>query len=261
MVSSDFRLEARRRLSGKWGKAACITLAYLFVFFVLGIIEGLFPESAKWFFSIVLTVIEIPLSFGLIISFMKLYNGEEVKSFDFFTLGFSNFAKSWKISLQILVKMIVPVILIIVSYVLIGFGTVGTVGASLYSSSATAGFGSIAIVGFILLVVSMIWSVTKSYYYQLSYFIAVDNPDLTTKEAVEKSQELMAGKRGKLFVLQLTFIGWSILAIIPLCLGYLWLAPYIQLATIAFYKFVSGNNSNVEAEVVTENNDNPVQGE
>lgn len=261
MVSSDFRLEARRRLSGKWGKAACITLAYLFVFFVLGIIEGLFPESAKWFFSIVLTVIEVPLSFGLIIAFMKLYNGKEVKAFEFFTLGFSNFAKSWKISLQILVKMIVPVILIIVSYVLIGFGTVGAVGASLYSSSATVGFGGLAIVGFILLVVSMIWAVTKSYYYQLSYFVAVDNSDLTAKEAVEKSAELMKNNRGKLFVLQLSFIGWAILAAIPLFIGYLWLAPYIQFATIAFYKFVSGNNSNVEAEVVTENNDNPIQGE
>lgn len=262
MISSDFRIEARRRLSGKWGKAACITLAYLFVFFVLGIIEGLFPESAKWFFSIVSTVIEVPLSFGIIIAFMKLYNGEEVKAFDFFTAGFSNFAQAWKISLQILVKMIVPVILIIVSYVLIGFGSVGTYTASMIASNeAIKSFGSIAILGFILLVVSMIWSVTKSYYYQLSYFIAVDNPDLTAKEAVEKSQELMAGRRGKLFVLQLTFIGWAILAIIPLCIGYLWLAPYIQLATIAFYKFAIGDNSGIKAEVVTENNDNPIQGE
>lgn len=261
MISSDFRTEARRKLSGKWGKAVCITLAYIVIYFVLSLIEGLFPDSMEPIFSIINIVIEVPLAFGLIIAFMKLYNDEEVKAFEFFTLGFSNFAKSWKISLQILVKMIVPVILIIVSYVLIAFGSVGTIGASLYSSSATAGFGALAIVGFILLIVSTIWSITKSYYYQLAYFVAFDNSDLTAKEAVEKSQELMTGKRGKLFVLQLTFIGWAILAAIPFCIGFLWLAPYIQMATIAFYKFVSGNNSNVEAKVVTENNDNPVQGE
>lgn len=261
MISSDFRAEARRKLSGKWGKAVCLTLAYAVVFFVLGFIEGLFPESMNGIFSIVSTVIEVPLSFGFIIAFMKLFNDEEVKAFDFFSLGFSNFAKSWKISLQILVKMIIPVILVIVSYVIIGLGAVGTVGASLYSSSATAGFGALTIIGFILLIVSTIWAATKSYYYQLSYFVAVDNSDLTAKEVVEKSKELMTGKRGKLFCLQLSFIGWAILAVIPFCIGYLWLAPYIQFATIAFYKFVSGNNSNVEAEVVTENNDSPVQGE
>ena len=261
MISSDFRTEARRKLSGKWGKAVCLTLAYAVVFFVLGFIEGLFPESMNGIFSIVSTVIEVPLAFGFIIAFMKLYNNEEVKVFDFLSLGFSNFAKSWKISLQVLLKMLVPVILIIVSYVLIAFGAFATAGAALYSSSATAGFGGLAIVGFILLIVSMIWAVTKSYYYQLSYFVAVDNSDLTAKEAVEKSKELMTGKRGKLFCLQLSFIGWAILAVIPLCIGYLWLAPYIQFATIAFYKFVSGNNSNVEAEVVTENNNDPIQGE
>ena len=261
MISSDFRAEARRKLSGKWGKAVCITLAYIAICFVLGLIEGFFPDSMETIFSIINLVIEVPLAFGLIIAFMKLYNDEEVKAFDFFTLGFSNFAKSWKISLQILVKMIVPVILVIISYVLIAFGAVGTVGASFYSSSATAGFGTLTIIGFILLIVSTIWATTKSYYYQLAYFVAFDNSDLTAKETVEKSKKLMTGKRGKLFCLQLSFIGWAILAAIPLGIGFLWLAPYVQMATIAFYKFVSGDNSNVEAEVVTENNDNPIQGE
>ena len=71
----------------------------------------------------------------------------------------------------------------------------------------------------------------------------------------------MTGNRAKLFWLELSFIGWAILAAIPLGIGFLWLAPYVQMATIAFYKFVSGDNSNVEAKVVTENNDNPIQGE
>lgn len=261
MISSDFRAEARRKLSGKWGKAVCITLAYALVFFVLGFIEGLFPESMQSVISIISLVIEVPLAFGFIIAFMKLYNDEEVKAFDFLTLGFSNFAKSWKISLQILVKMIVPVILVIISYVLIAFGAFGTAGAALYSSSATASFGALTIIGFILLIISMIWAVTKSYYYQLAYLVAFDNSDLTAKEAVEKSQELMTGKRSNLFCLQLSFIGWAILAAIPFCIGYLWLAPYIQFATIAFYKFANGDNSKVETEVVTEDNDNPIQGE
>ena len=261
MISSDFRTEARKKLQGKWGKAVCIFLAYSVIFFLLGFIEGLFPDSMEPIFSIISLVIEVPLAFGFIFAFVKLYNDENVKSFDFLSLGFSNFAKSWKISLQILVKMIVPIILVIISYALIVFGVFGSANVALYSSSTTAGFGALTIIGFILLIVSMIWATTKSYYYQLSYLVAVDNSDLTAKEIVEKSAELMTGNRAKLFFLQLSFIGWAILALIPFCIGYLWLAPYVQFSIIAFYKFVSANNSNVEAKVVTENNDNPIQGE
>ena len=35
MISSDFRAEARRKLAGKWGKTALITLAYFAIFFVM----------------------------------------------------------------------------------------------------------------------------------------------------------------------------------------------------------------------------------
>lgn len=56
MVSSDFREEAREKLSGKWGKAACITLAYVFIFAVLSIIEGLFSDTIEALISIFATI-------------------------------------------------------------------------------------------------------------------------------------------------------------------------------------------------------------
>lgn len=261
MVSSEFRLEARKKLEGKWGKAVCMTLAYVAIFFVIGLIEGLFPESMKSIISIIVAIIEIPLGFGLIISLFKLYNSEEVKAFDFISLGFSNFKKSWGISLHIFLKVLVPFILIIVSYVLIAFGMFGMIGSAFYRTSSTGFFGFLAIIGFILLIVSMIWAILKSYYYQLAYIIAADNSELSSKEAVLKSEELMTEKRGKLFCLQFSFIGWAILACFTLGIGYLWLLPYIQFATIAFYKFVKGDNSSVQTEVVKENNNDPIQGE
>ena len=139
MVSSEFRLEARKKLEGKWGKAACLVLAYVAILFVLGFISGLFPESMQSILSLAVSVIEVPLSFGFIISLLKLYNDEEVKAFDFLSLGFSNFKKSWGVSLHMFLKLIVPFILIIVSYVLIGFGMVGMIGSSLSRTSSAAG--------------------------------------------------------------------------------------------------------------------------
>lgn len=261
MISSDFRLEARRKLEGKWGKVVCITLVYMLLSGVLSFIEGKLPDSTSTIISLIITIIEVPLSFGFIIALFRVFNDEEVGVFDFFTLGFSNFKKAWFIGLRILLKMIIPIILIIISYVLIAFGMASMIATSLYTNQSAGSFGVLGILGFILLIVSMVWAITKSYYYQLSYLVAIDNPDLTATEAVEKSAELMTGKRGKLFCLQLSFIGWAILAAIPFGIGYLWLLPYIQFASIAFYKFANGDNSNVKVEVVTENNDNPIQGE
>ena len=111
-----------------------------------------------------------------------------------------------------------------------------------------------------LLLVSSIWATTKSYYYKLAYILAAENPELSSKEAVLKSEELMAGNRAKLFFLELSFIGWIILSAFIFGIGLLWVVPYIQFATIAFYKFLNGNNSNVKAEVITEKN-NPIQAE
>lgn len=260
MISSDFRLEARQRLAGKWGKVACISLAYWAIFIVLGFLEGfiagLFNISEdNLFFTLINYIIEIPLAFGYIISLYKVYSSEDVKAFDFFTLGFQNFGKSWGIAFRTVLKLIVPFILIIVSSVLISFGIVasfsaGILGDSSYSSSSSL----FALIGIILYISSLVWLIVKGYYYQLAYVIAADEPTLTPKEAVDRSKELMTGNRGKLFGLQFSFIGWAILAALTFGIGMLWLLPYIQFATFAFYHFVARKDSpEVIAEETTNN--------
>ena len=261
MISSDFRTEARRKLAGKWGKVAIITLAYMVLFFVLGFIEGLFKEGSaiRAILSLVVAIIEVPLAFGFIIALFKVYNSEDVKAFDFCSLGFSNFAKSWKISLYMLLKMIVPIILMIVSIFLISFGVAAGATSALLSSSSSGGFFFFSVIGFILYIVSIIWIIMLSYYYSMSYVIAADNPELEAKQAVLKSREMMTGNRGKLFCLQFSFIGWAILASCTLGIGYLWLLPYIQFATFAFYFYLAGKSSNTTASVeeeVIKSNDN-----
>ena len=47
MVSSDFRKEAREKLDGKWGKGACITLAYMFIIIVMDLISGIFSDNMQ----------------------------------------------------------------------------------------------------------------------------------------------------------------------------------------------------------------------
>lgn len=255
MVSSDFRKEAREKLYGKWGKGACITLAYMFIIIVMDLIIGVFSDNMQALLSLVITIIEVPLALGLIISLVRLFNGEDVKAFDFLSSGFNNFGKSWAITFQICLKLILPIILEIVSYIIIAFATMGSATAILYNSTSSASTFFLFI-GIILLLVASIWIITKSYYYQLAYIVVAEKPETPAEEAVEQSQKLMNGKRAKLFWLQLSFIGWAILCVFTLNIGYLWLVPYIQFAIVAFYKFVAGNNDSIETTVVNDNNIN-----
>lgn len=252
MISSDFRAEARRKLAGKWGKGACIMLAFLLVTFVINFIIGLLPDSYEWLGQIIDIVINVPLSFGILYAFLKLYKDENVGAFDFFKLGFNNFGKSWSITFNIFLKMIVPAIVIIISYILIAVG-ISLYYTSLfvtYSTSAVNGYVFIAIIGFILLVVSSIWATTKYYFYQLAFLISIENEDMSAEEAVTESQKAMTGKRAGLFWLQLSFIGWAILGAISFGIGFLWIIPYVHCATIAFYKYAIGDSSNVEVQSI-----------
>lgn len=240
MVSSDFRAEARRKLVGKWGTAVLITLVFLAFSFLLSLLESHTSGFANLVVSILTVVIDIPLSFGLVMTFLKLFNGEYVSAFSFFSLGFDNFGKSWSISWHIFLKILVPMILVVVSYVLIFAGTgYYIINDSLFAktSSNTSGMSvGLMVLGFILLIVSLIWGITKSYYYQLAYLIGAEHQGITGEEAVFRSQKLMTNRRARLFFLEFSFIGWALLAALTFGIGILWLAPYMQFASIAFYK-------------------------
>ena len=78
--------------------------------------------------------------------------------------------------------------------------------------------------------------IVKSFSYAMTPFILADHPELTAKEAIRRSMELMDGHKGELFVLGLTFIGWELLSALTLGIGSFWLNPYKNAAYAAFYR-------------------------
>lgn len=246
-MSSEFRAKAREKLSGKWGKSALIILAYYLVFLIINIITSFIGEESALssIISLALFIIEIPLGFGLVFSLFKLYKGEDTTYFEFLNLGFSNFKRAWGITWQMFLKMLLPIVLMIISYILIIVSVSMSIYSLFISSSAVGTASLLLLIGGILLVVSSIWSTILSYYYQLSYFIAIDNPDLTSKESVLKSRELMTNNRWNLFKLQFSFIGWIILSAFTFGIGLLWVAPYMLFSIISFYESLISNGADV----------------
>jgi uncharacterized membrane protein len=69
----------------------------------------------------------------------------------------------------------------------------------------------------------------------MTYFVIVDNPSIGAFDALKESKKLMDGNKMKLFLLMLSFIGWALLCILTLGIGFLWLMPYIQVTMVKFY--------------------------
>ena len=250
MTSSELRANARGSLKGKWGKAALITLIYIIINLVISFILRFIPFIGGF----LMTIISLPISFGLLVTFMKLKRNEEVTYTDFLNLGFSNFGKVWGVFGNIILKLIIPVVLVIVFIMVMMFSGIGAgIGVAFNSTSATTGFAGLVIVGLIGYIVSLIYLIIKSYYYTLSFYVLYDNPDKTGKEIVEESQKLMTGNRWSFFWLGLTFIGWAILASFTFGIGMLWLMPYMIVTFVAFYESLAGSKNNVEVSPVQEN--------
>lgn len=77
--------------------------------------------------------------------------------------------------------------------------------------------------------------IIKSYSYAMTPFILNDEPELGADEVICKSMAMMRGHKMKLFLLDLSFIGWILLAILTLGIGFLWLVPWMESARAAFY--------------------------
>jgi uncharacterized membrane protein len=78
--------------------------------------------------------------------------------------------------------------------------------------------------------------IIKGLGYSMAYYIMYDNPEIKPLEAIKKSQIMMKGYKAKLFCLYLSFIGWYLLGLLTLGIGYLWLYPYEGLSVTNFYE-------------------------
>jgi uncharacterized membrane protein len=83
--------------------------------------------------------------------------------------------------------------------------------------------------------------IIKALAYMMSPYILKDHPELSPNQALNLSIKMMKGRKFDLFWLCLSFIGWIILCMFTLGIGYVWLAPYIQTSMAAFYQDVKND--------------------
>ncbi|MCQ2401322.1 MAG: DUF975 family protein [Lachnospiraceae bacterium] len=102
---------------------------------------------------------------------------------------------------------------------------------SLFLRDFLIGLGSIVIIPGIIL----------KYAYKMVPYILADDPDISATDALKKSREMMKGSKWATFVLELSFIGWDILAALTLgILGVVYVGPYKKQALAEVYLKLSG---------------------
>ena len=77
--------------------------------------------------------------------------------------------------------------------------------------------------------------IIKSFAYSMSYYILLDNPNISANDARKKSIEMIKGNKWRLFCLQFSFIGWYLLCLITLGILTFWVSPYMETAKAKFY--------------------------
>lgn len=251
LSASEIKRQARANLQGKWSTVIVISLIYTAISYAITFASNLIP-----FIGMASLIITIPLQYGLIYSFIRIYRNEKYTYGDLFTSAFNNFTKTWKVVGNRLLKLIVPIILVIVSIcILVGSVIFIYIASRTTSDSHTIYItlaGIFLIIGYIGYIASIIYLFVKDLLYALSYYIMYDNPNLTAKQIVQESEKIMKGQRGKYFCLGLSFFGWILLVMITFGIGLIFLMPYMQISIAIFYEDrigklnkVNGQNTNI----------------
>ena len=85
--------------------------------------------------------------------------------------------------------------------------------------------------------------IIKAYEYFMVPYLLTENPNLSTDEALEMSKEMMYGHKWNTFVLQLSFLGWDILASFTFGLLHLfYVTPYRNLTLAALFEKLNAIN-------------------
>ena len=118
--------------------------------------------------------------------------------------------------------------------------------------SGFSNFGTTCVAGILQTIFLTLWTllfiipgIVKIYSYSMTYYVLHDNPNLSASEAITESRRMMNGYKGKLFCLDLSFIGWFLLSALTLWLLGFYVLPYYNAARARFYEALK-NKTTVE---------------
>jgi uncharacterized membrane protein len=77
--------------------------------------------------------------------------------------------------------------------------------------------------------------IIKTFSYRMTPWILADNPQIGYKRALKLSMQLTRGHKWRMFVLDLSFIGWFLLGLLACGIGVMFVTPYYQAVQAELY--------------------------
>lgn len=208
MKISELKREARLSLKGNWGTAVALSLVMFLLNMVLPtVIEVIFSGGwSEWSnqdvepigvsaFNTLLSIALIPFSIGIYWYYLDLVRMESTS----FEKAFSIYTDGKTFSKVIIASIVQGIFVFLWSLLL------------------------------------LIPGIIKSLAYSQVFFLLRDHPQLSTLEAITESRKRMNGLKWKYFLMILSFIGWGILCLFTVGIGFIWLVPYVGTTMAAFY--------------------------
>ncbi len=94
--------------------------------------------------------------------------------------------------------------------------------------------------------------IIKAYAYSMSFYLLIQEPELNSSEAIEKSKDLTRGYKMDLFLLDLSYLGWYILGLFTLGILWLWIIPKHGTAKILYFDEIYGKQ---EDKIINDENE------
>lgn len=87
----------------------------------------------------------------------------------------------------------------------------------------------------LLMLVCSVVNIILTLMFSQSFYLMLDFPKYSAKEVLVKSRRIMAGNKGRLFYIDLSFIPLCFLGICTCGIAFLWILPYYQSTRANFY--------------------------
>lgn len=267
------KAEARESLKGKWGLAIAATILNAIILWLPNLVAGMYKvfhmvrvgmeeemgltddfteltnslQMLKMSLgsTMIIWVINIIIvgafTYGIVRFFINLIRHKNPQIENLFE-GFKVFGKTILVNLVLLVFKFLWSLLAVIAIVIFTF-----ILAFQAANSVQPNIGLIITYIILMLAITITLQIFLNRY-ALTYYIFNDNNDLDIMAIVNRSVELMQGKKIELFLLYLSFIGWYILGIISLGIGFIWINPYVKATVAAFYNNLVENNEEAHLE-------------
>ena len=82
--------------------------------------------------------------------------------------------------------------------------------------------------------------IIMSYAYSMAFYIKADHPEYGWRQCLEESKSMTYGHKWELFMLDLSFIGWNIVAALCLGVGCIWVNAWQNASKAELYNHLSG---------------------